>query len=150
MKLIHLISIFLVSSILFCKNETSTTAAIERTAFQESPVDSAYAAIKPEIQSYEISTNKTNTITADKGTKILIPENCFVNHMGQVYHLHLKQIIHRQILIDRFFSPFIINHSVSCNEGRKNVLFILRIMLKNGLFLSNIFCRFFIQNKFVL
>jgi hypothetical protein len=52
-------------------------------AFKQSPLDSAYATIRPAIQTFTIDNKKTNTIKAARGTEILIPAGSLVTADGK-------------------------------------------------------------------
>lgn len=52
-------------------------------AFKQSPLDSAYAAIRPAIQTFTINNSKVTRIKATNGTEVLIPAGCLVTANGE-------------------------------------------------------------------
>jgi hypothetical protein len=63
--------------------ETSLNRPIERPIFEETKASPAYESMRPEIQSFTIDNSKPSTVSADKGTEIRIPENCFTDKDGK-------------------------------------------------------------------
>jgi hypothetical protein len=74
------------SWLLFSCNQNEGTENQEneiiRSSFQVSPLESVYSNLRPSIQTFEISNEKPVTLVALNGTKIFIPNNCFVNSKG--------------------------------------------------------------------
>lgn len=74
--------LLLFSLFLFSCAGTEPEAKFQRPAFKETPVEQAYAKIRPATQKFEIDQTQTTTIVADKKTEILIPKDCFVDNNG--------------------------------------------------------------------
>jgi hypothetical protein len=81
MRKLFLIATTLCLLIFSCtNNKNKTTQTVP--AFKQSPLDSAYATIRPAIQIFTIDNTKTITIKAAHGTEILIPAGCLANANG--------------------------------------------------------------------
>ena len=72
--------ILVIVSFLSCTNPNKKIPTL--VAFKQGPLDSAYSAIRPTIQNFNIDNNKVNTVKAKAGTEIFIPANCFVDGGG--------------------------------------------------------------------
>jgi len=76
-----------ISCILFSCNESEKgeepKEKFNRIVFTETPADNAFSLLKPSVQKFEINNDKPTTIIADKGTEILIPQDCFVDNNGK-------------------------------------------------------------------
>ncbi len=66
------------------KKETKIETVVNRISFQSSPNDSVYKELRPEIQYFTIKGNETQEIKGEKGTKILIPANTFIDGFGNL------------------------------------------------------------------
>jgi hypothetical protein len=62
-----------------CSNDKKTASV---PTFKQSPLDSAYAPIRPAVQKFSIDNSKVSRVKAANGTEILIPANCFVTASG--------------------------------------------------------------------
>jgi hypothetical protein len=51
--------------------------------FKASPIDSAYASVRPVVQVFTIDNNQVNKIIAKNGTEVLVPAACFVTADGK-------------------------------------------------------------------
>jgi hypothetical protein len=75
------------SLVLACGTDSSdeviSNPPIERPIFEETKASPAYAELRPEVQSFTIDNSKPTTVSANKGTEIWIPENCFVDKDGK-------------------------------------------------------------------
>ena len=78
-----LLFVFLLASFFSCQTNLPNPEITDRVIFKESPLDSVYSILRPEIQEFTINTNQPNKVVAKKGTEIFIPENCFVDEFGK-------------------------------------------------------------------
>ena len=74
--------LFLFSLFLFSCAGTEPEAKFQRPTFKETPVEQAYATLRPSTQKFEIDHTQTTSIVADRNTEILIPKDCFVDNNG--------------------------------------------------------------------
>ena len=69
--------------LLACCHNNKQKSIQTAPAFKQGPLDSAYAAIRPAIQTYTIDNSKATTIKATNGTEILLPAGCLVTANGE-------------------------------------------------------------------
>ena len=115
----------IISSILFSCNESEKgeepKEKINRIVFTETPADSAYLPLKPSVQKFEINNDKPTTIIADKGTEILIPQDCFVDNNGKP----VKGKIQIEIIEAFSLSDFITSGLTTLSDSK--------LLLSNGM-----------------
>jgi len=114
-----------ISSILFSCNESEkreeSKEKFNRIVFTETPADGAYSSLKPSLQKFEINNDKPTTIIADKGTKILIPQDCFADNNGKT----VKGKIQIEIIEAFSLSDFITSGLTTLSDSK--------LLLSNGM-----------------
>jgi hypothetical protein len=66
-----------------CSNKSNRNKLTVLSPFNASPADSAYAALRPTVQSFTVDNSRTNTLKAANGTEIFLPVGCFVQANGK-------------------------------------------------------------------
>ncbi len=83
MKRILLIVVTLTVILVACSDKDSRNKLALLSPFKPSPTDSAYAPLRPSVQSFTIDNSRANTLKAVNGTEVLLPAGCFVQANGQ-------------------------------------------------------------------
>jgi len=93
-------------------------------AFKQSPLDSAYATLRPAIQTFTINNSKVSRIKAKNGTEILIPADCLVSANGdKVENIQLE-------IVEAFSLPeFVTSGLATMSNGR--------LLISNGMVYIN-------------
>ena len=60
------------------KNET----VVQRVSFQETPMDTVYQALRPEVQKFKVQATETQKVKSKNGTEVLIPAHSFMDGFG--------------------------------------------------------------------
>jgi hypothetical protein len=121
-NLIYLLPIaLLMSCSTASKKEQKKSDDDQRTSFKETPLDNVYSTIRPDLETFNISNNKSTEIEAALGTKILIPQGCFVDNEGRTVTGEIQMEI-----IEAFsLSDFITSGLITLSEDK--------LLLSNGM-----------------
>lgn len=105
-------------------SSNSNNKTLSVSAFKQTPLDSAYTALRPAVQVFTIDNSKANKLKAGNGTEILIPANCFVTADGsKAENVQLE-------IVEAFSLPeFITSGMVTLSDGK--------LLISNGMLYIN-------------
>ncbi|HWI90450.1 MAG TPA: hypothetical protein VNT20_04205, partial [Flavisolibacter sp.] len=106
-----------------CSNK-KTKEVTASSPFQASPLDSAYAPLRPAVQRFTIDNSKVNSIQARNGTEVLIPADCFTRANGEKAEKVDMEIVEALSLPD-----FVSSGLITLSDGR--------LLLSNGMMYIN-------------
>jgi len=108
-----------------CSDNNGNSKISVKVAFKQSPLDSVYTRLRPNVQSFKIDNSKTTIIQAANGTELLVPANCFVDGNGNVVGGNVEIEI-----IEAFSLPDFITSGLATVSGDK-------LLISNGMMYIN-------------
>ena len=94
-----------------CQLGSSNIPEIKREVFLSTPLDSLYQDLRPEIQQFSIDNNLPQKVKAKNGTEVFIPENSFVDHLGNPIEGNVEVEITEVFALEDFISSGLITMS---------------------------------------